>query len=75
MQKIGSAVILTNTKVIKAKNENGIWEIVTKSTNKKSSKQIKLKSKVLVNASGPWTDKTISVIDKKRHTSKKHKVN
>ena len=65
-----SAVILTNTKVIKANNENGIWEIVTKSTNKKSSKQIKLKSKVLVNASGPWTDKTISVIDKRRHNQK-----
>ena len=65
-----SAVILTNTKVIKANNENGISEIVTKSTNKKSSKQIKLKSKVLVNASGPWTDKTISVIDKKRHNQK-----
>ena len=68
--KNNKAVILTNTRVIKAKNNNGLWEIVSKSTNKKISKQIKLKSKVLVNASGPWTDKTISVIDKKRDNQK-----
>lgn len=44
------ANILTRTKVIKATRKDGVWDIETTGGT--------FKSKALVNASGPWVDKT-----------------
>ena len=72
--KINNATIMTNTEVIKLENDGVKWVVEAKNKIKGASKKIKLSSKVLVNASGPWTDKLISVINKNRHNQKNTKL-
>ena len=72
--KINNATIMTNTEVIKLENDGVKWLVEAKNKINGASKKIKLSSKVLVNASGPWTDKLISVINKNRHNQKNTKL-
>ncbi len=51
------ASIMTHTKVIAAKRTNGIWEITLKP---EKSEAITVRTKVLVNAAGPWVDRVLS---------------
>jgi glycerol-3-phosphate dehydrogenase len=51
------ALILSRTKVVSARREDGIWTIVTRSTVTGSSETHK--SRMLVNAAGPWVDQVI----------------
>ncbi|MGJ8528074.1 glycerol-3-phosphate dehydrogenase [Maritalea sp.] len=55
-QRLG-AKIMTRTKVIDATSKNGIWTITTK--DQLTGKEQTYKSKLLVNAGGPWVEHII----------------
>ncbi|MCT4656916.1 MAG: glycerol-3-phosphate dehydrogenase [Cohaesibacter sp.] len=48
------ATILTRTKVISAKQEDGVWHIVTQ--DQLSGEQAHHKARMVINAAGPWVD-------------------
>ena len=52
------ATILTRQKCVSAKREDGYWTIKVRSIN--SGEETIFKSKVLINAAGPWVDDVIS---------------
>ena len=51
-KKMG-AIIVENTKVINAKVKDNFWELTLNNNNK-------IKSKILINAAGPWINETVN---------------
>ena len=51
------ATIATRTKVVSARNHDGLWEI---SVVGPAGEQATVKARLLVNASGPWVDQVLS---------------
>ena len=64
------AKIMTNTKVIKIINSDFCWKIIAENKDQRSTKNIELTSKALVNASGPWADDLVSKINKTKDNHK-----
>lgn len=55
------AVILTRTKVIKAARDQAGWTITLQDQN--TDEQSIIKSRLLINAAGPWADKVIAGVE------------
>ena len=61
--KINNASIFTNTKIVKVENDGKYWNVIANFKKNNVIKTLKLSSKVIVNAAGPWTDELISKIN------------
>ena len=58
--KMSGANILTRTTCLNAQPKNGLWNLVLKDNS--TQKLINIKSKILINATGPWLPEFISKI-------------